>query len=186
MGERNVCVARADAAETALAAALEHLAGDLAEALPVYARLAGMEAPRVARARAGTDVARGDTVLLAWALEEGAPPTPPLAAYAREGALVYALVVTAAAGDPRLAAHALAELGELCAARGQAWMGALVVGDAEVVARFSRGPRMGWARRRVSEALDRLVCALLADAPAGETYVRPPLVARLAARALPA
>lgn len=186
MAAKTVCVACENAAASAQRAALVHLTGDFAEALPVYARLAGTEAPQLVRARAGRDVALGETVLLAWSLEEGAPPTPPLAAYARPGARVYALVVTASPDDPSLAAHALAELEELCELHGQSWMGALVVEDAEVVARFSHSPRMGWARRRISEALDQLICALLAGAPTGEKYVRPPLPARLAARLLPA
>lgn len=181
-----VCVAREVAAAPVQRAALEHLTGDFAEALPVYARLAGTEAPQLVRPRSGRDVALGETVLLAWSLEEGSPPTPPLAAYVRPGARVYALVITASPDDPSIAAHALAELEELCELHGHSWMGALVVGDAEVVARFSQGPRMGWARRRVSEALDQLICALLAGAPAGEKYVRPALPARLAARPLPA
>lgn len=186
MAAKTVCVACEDAAATAQKTALEHLTGDFAEALPVYAWLSKTEAPRLVRARAGRDVALGETVLLAWSLEEGAPLAPPLAAYVRPGARVYTLVVTASPDDPSLAAHALAELEEVCELRGQSWMGALVVGDAEVVRRFSRSPRMGWARRRVSEALDQLICALLAGAPAGEKYVRPALAARLAARLLPA
>lgn len=186
MAEKTVCIARADAASRPQRAALEHLTSDFAEALPVYARLSRTEAPELVRAGAGRDVARADTVLLAWAVEEGAlTPEKLPAACARPGARVYGLVVAAAPDDPRVAAHALADMEELCELRRQAWMGALVVGDAEAVARFSRGPRMGWARRRVSEALDQLICALLAGAPAGEKYVRPPLAARLAARLLP-
>ena len=186
MAAKTVCVARENAAAPAQRAALDHLTGDFAEALPVYARLSDTEAPQLVWARTGRDVERGETVLLAWSLEEGAPPTPPLAAYARPGARVYALVVTASPDDPSLAAHALAELEELCELHGQSWMGALVVGDAEVVTRFSHSPRMGWARRRISEALDQLICALLAGTSTGEKYVRPPLAARLAARLLPA
>lgn len=184
MGEQAICVASADVTTPELAAALEHLTSDLAEALPVYARIAGTEAPTLARSRAGADVARAGTVLLALALENGAPPLEgPPASWAPAGARVYALVTTA--GDPQLAAAALAELRELCELRGQAWMGGLAVGDAATVARFSRGPRMGWARRRVSEALDQLAWALLAGAPCDEQLVRPSLAARLAAHVLP-
>ena len=183
MGEQTICVARASVTAPAQAAALDHLTSDLAEALPVYARLAGTEAPALARARSGADVARADTVLLALALEDGAPSLEGLpASWMAAGARVYALVTTAYA--PQQAALALSELQDLCELRGQAWMGGLAVGDAATVVRFSRGARMGWARRRVSEALDQLVWALLAGAPCGERCVRPALLARLASKLL--
>ena len=85
--------------------------------------------------------------------------------------------------DPGVATHALAALEERCGERGLVWCGGLAVGDAGLLPNMARRPRMGWARRRVSEALDRLVLALLAGEDAGEQYVRPSRYARLTCRA---
>lgn len=163
-----------DAASTLLA--------DAAEALPVYARLSGVAAPELVRAVAGADVARCDTVLLALALGSAAPRVEELPlSYAPAGTRVYALLCVD--DDPGIATHALAALEERCGERGLAWRGGLVVGDAGLLPDMARRPRMGWARRRVSEALDRLVLALLAGEDAGEQYVRPSRYARLTCRA---
>lgn len=162
-------------------AATAALLADAAEALPVYAELAGVAAPEPVRASAGRDVAGCDTVLLALRLGARATRVEELpVSYAPAGARVYALLC--ADDDPSIAAHALAELEERCEARGLAWMGGLAVGDAGLLPALGRQPRMGWARRRVSEALDALLIALLADRPFGERYVRPSRYARLVAR----
>lgn len=162
-------------------AATAALLADAAEALPVYAELAGVAAPEPVRASAGRDVAGCDTVLLALRMEACATRVEELpVSYAPAGARIYALLC--ADDDPNIAAHALAELEERCEARGLAWMGGLAVGDAGLLPALGRQPRMGWARRRVSEALDALLIALLADRPFGERYVRPSRYARLVAR----
>lgn len=161
--------------------ATKALLADAAEALPVYARLAGTEPPELVRADAGADVARCDTVLLALALGPAAPRVEELPlSYAPAGARAYALL--AVSGDPQVAAPALAALEERCEERDLAWRGGLAVGDADLLPRIARCPRMGWARRRVSEALDRLLIALLANQPAGEKYVRPSRYARITCR----
>ena len=163
-----------DAASTLLA--------DATEALPVYARLSGVAAPELVRAVAGADVACCDTVLLALAMGSAAPRVEELPlSYAPAGARVYALLCVD--DDPGIATHALAALEERCEERGLVWRGDLVVGDAGLLPDMARRPRMGWARRRVSEALDRLVLALLAGEDAGEQYVRPSRYARLTCRA---
>lgn len=162
-------------------AATSALLADAAEALPVYARLAGTQAPELVRARAGRDVASCDTVLLALKLDGTNPRVEELPiSYAPTGARVYALLCTE--GDPGVATYLLAELDERCEERGLRWCGGLAVGDADLLPRITGCPRMGWARRRVSEAVDELLIALLANKSVGERYVRPSRYARLIGR----
>ena len=159
-------------------ATLECLLADAAEATAVYAQLAGVECPELVRARCGRDLAGCSAVLLALRLGERGRATEgtPLA-YAEPGAGVYAII--SVDEEPGIAAYAVAELEDACDARGLVWRGCVVVGDAALLPRVARQPRMGWARRRVSEAVDGLLLALLAKTDAGEKYVRPSLYARL-------
>lgn len=162
-------------------AATSALLEDAAEALPVYARLGGAQAPELVRAHAGRDVASCDTALLALKLDGASPRVEELpVSYAPTGARVYALLCTE--GDPGVATYLLAELDERCEERGLRWCGGLAVGDADLLPRIAGCPRMGWARRRVSEAVDVLLIALLAGESVGEKYVRPSRYARLIGR----
>lgn len=171
-------IALVGASGTASASAL---LADAAEALPVYAWLAKTAEPDLVEARSGKEIASSDTVLLALELGFNAPRVDELPLnYAPSGARVYALVCTE--GEPDIASYALTALAERCEERGLAWMGGLVIGDAGLLPSMARRPRMGWARRRVSEAVDQLLIALLAAEPAGEKYVRPSRYARLTCR----
>ena len=158
--------------------ALECLLSDAAEAIDVYARLAGVESPELVRTSCGRDLAGCPAVLLAlWLGERGHATEEAPLAYAEPGASVYALI--AVDGEPGIAAHAVAELEDACAVRGLVWRGCVAVGDAALLPKVARQPRMGWARRRVSEAVDGLLLALLAKTDAGEKYVRPSFYAHL-------
>ena len=171
-------VALVDASATAPTSTL---LADAAEALPVYAWLAGAEEPKIENARPGEDLADCDTVLLALELERGAVRIERLpVGHAPAEVRVYALVCTEE--DPEVGSRALTALERCCEERGLSWMGGLVVGDANLLPRISGRPRMGWARRRVSEAVDQLLIALLAAEPAGERYVRPSRYAHLTCR----
>lgn len=156
-------------------AATSALLADAEAALPVYARLAGIEAPGLVRTLPGGDVRGCDTVLLALMAGGSTAQTDGLP----RGARVYALVCAA---KDRPATDDLARLERECGERGLAWMGGLAVGDAGLLPQMARRPRMGWARRRVSEALDQLLVALLAHRQFGEKYVRPSRYARLTCR----
>lgn len=134
--------------------AVSHLLADLTEAHAVYEHVYGP----------GMD---GAAVVLGLA----AGTHPDLPSLPR-GARVYAICVTDAP-DPAPAADALDNLARRCVARGLRWMGGLAVANGSVVAYSARSPRMGWRRRRVSEAVDRLIAAIRSDAPAGATLVRP-------------
>lgn len=142
---------------------------DLAEALPVYARLAGIEAPELVDVRSACDLDNCDTVLLVLPAEsdDTVPALPP-------GTRVYAVAV-APGRDPALARARLASARQQCEKLGARWMGGLALGGAEMVARTTRSPRMGWLRRRRSEAEDRLLMALLAGEHAADEEVAAPL-----------
>lgn len=175
---RRIALAGVDAGGTG---AVGCLLADFAEALPVYARLAGMAAPELAHARCDRDVAGCDTVLIGLMLGAGAPDAGELPlSYAEPGTRVYALVCTE--GEPGFAAQELEALAERCGARGLRWMGGLAVGDAAVLPRVAGRARMGWARRRVSEAVDRLIAAVRAGLPAVDELARPSRWARAVAR----
>lgn len=139
------------------------LAADLRAALGVYAHLAGTEPPEL------TDVPAGaEAVLLVVGADEAAAFGP------AAGVRLYAVVLGRAwEGDE--AWRALEGLGRTCASGGGHWMGGLAVGGSSLVERTTRSPRMGWLRRRLSEAVDRVVIALLAGMPAPQELVRPPV-----------
>lgn len=173
--------ARVALVEAPASARTSALLDDAADALPVYAWLAKTEAPEIVRARPGADVTGCDTVLLALAARTVAPGADgELLGSAAAGTRVYVLMC--ADDDRNAAADALAALRERCEARGLAWLGGLAIGDAGLLPRMACRPRMGWARRRVSEAVDQLLIALLAGQSFGEQYVRPSLYARVTCR----
>lgn len=160
--------------------AVSCLFADFAEALPVYAELAGMAAPELvlvddARAADGCD-----TVLLG-ALFDAGEKSERLAACLRScapGTRVYALGATDTR-DPRSAVPTLAALVDACEELGLLWMGSVMMGHAALLPNVAGCPRMGWARRRTSEAVDRLIAAVRAGLPAGDELVRPSVWARV-------
>lgn len=141
------------------APAAEALLADIAQALPVYARLAGVTGPDVVHTTPGRGDAGCDTVLLALGAGE-----PPRLGGLAAGTRVYALLYLGGRG-PESAEAALGGVQAACFEAGLSWRGGLVVSEAEHLARLMRTPRMGWARRRVSEATDRLIMALLSGRP---------------------
>ena len=146
--------------------AVGHLLSDLAEACTVYERVYGA-------------VVDGEATVLGLSADAAdAVPAPPALP---PGARVYAVCVTGAP-DPATAAVALDDLARRCEAAGLRWMGGLAVADGPVVTHAARSPRMGWRRRRVSEAVDRLVAAIRSGTPAPAELVRPSRYARLVER----
>lgn len=53
----------------------------------------------------------------------------------------------------------------LCAHANRAWCGGLAVPEAHKRARWAKAPRMGWRRRKLSEAIDRLILAVRTGSP---------------------
>lgn len=148
-----------------------HLLDDLAEALPVYARLADVTTPELVRPAPGGRVPRCDTVLLGSALP-GLAPAREVAAEVMPGTRVYALAHLRDLENAGTA-PSFSPLKAACEAAGARWMGGLVVCGDELVLPAAGSPRMGWRRRWVSEPLDQLILALLAGTGAGTLTARP-------------
>ena len=148
-----------------------HLLDDLAEALPVYARLADITTPELVRPAPGGRIPRCDTVLLCGALSDPGPACE-AAAEVMPGTRVYALAHLRGRGSAG-ATPSFSPLEAACKTVGARWMGGLVVCGDELVLPAAGSPRMGWRRRWVSEPLDQLIFALLAGTEAGTLTARP-------------
>lgn len=147
------------------------LLDDLAEALPVYARLADVSVLELFQAPPDKNLPRCDAALLAYALQDPAPAHDAATRIA-PGTRVYALThLEGRAGTE--AATSFSQLEALCEAAGARWMGGLVVCGDELVLPAAGSPRMGWRRRWISEPLDQLIIALLAGTDAGTLTARP-------------
>lgn len=167
--------------------ATAHLLADLAEALPVYARMAGMEAPELvdvhcpnAGAAAADDLAGCDAVLLGYPLYVDALPSGLVDLLVRwrgsvaPGTRVYALSNNGFY-EPRQILPSFLVLENFCAAAGARWMGGVAVGGGGMTLVTAGTPRMGAMRRPVSEAIDRLIAAVRSGTEVGDVLVRPPV-----------
>lgn len=94
------------------------------------------------------------------------------------GAQVYA-VVCCESCDADEAWDTVSGLEKQCLEAGLLWCGGMVVPGAANLPRVWGKPRMGRARRRVSEATDELLLAIRCGEPAGTIIVRPRLSWRL-------
>ena len=160
------------------------LLADLEEALGVYARVYGdgpaPEVVHVGCPRSGADgdaLSDCDTVLLGYPLYVDAPPAGLVdlleraAGLLAPGTRVYALA-NMGFYEPEQIEPSFALLGQFCRMAGARWMGGVAVGAGPMVAAAAHGPRMGWARRAVSEAVDRLIAAMRSGSAAGFDGVR--------------
>ena len=170
------------------AGATGHLIADLADALCAYARAYGegpvpelvpMGCPREGAGDASVLVGC-DTLLLAYPPQGDVPPSGLADLLGRARGLVaggtraYALAVTRLA-DPSSADPSLREVEGLCRAASMRWMGEVAVGGSDAVVPLAGSPRMGIARRRTSEAVDRLVIAMLGGIRSDAAHVRQPV-----------
>ena len=160
--------------------ATAHLLADLAEALPVYARRADVAAPELVRATAPTELAGCDAVVLGYSLYVDALPSGlvDLLVCARDelaaGTRVYALA-NMGFYEPEQIVPSFSVIENFCAAAGARWSGGVAVGAGGMVLPVAQTPRMGMMRRSVSEAIDRLIMAVLAGTDAGAIEARPPV-----------
>ena len=141
------------------------LLDDFEDALGAYARLGGVRAPRRARSSRNAD-----TLVIATHARDTTEFKS--LAYSPD-ALVYALV---ACDGPETseAQAAMEQLRAQLERKGALLAGCALIPLANELERHMRDPRMGHARRNVSEAIDELVLALrCADEP-GVIDVRPP------------
>ena len=158
--------------------ATAQLLGDFAEALPVYARMAGVGRPELVRATRAELLEGCDVVLIGYPLYVDALP----------GGLVELLERSRGVISPGTRVYALANMGfyeaeqivpsfsvieNFCAGSGARWMGGVAVGAGGMLGAIAKSPRMGMLRRGVSEAIDRLIMAVLAGSDAGEGLARP-------------
>lgn len=184
-------VALVNASPRGSRATTAHLLADLAEALPVYARLADVAGPELVRAAAPTELASCDAVVLGYPLYVDALPSGmvDLLVRARDelgpGTRVYALA-NMGFYEPEQTAPSFSVIENFCAAAGAHWSGGVAVGAGGMVLPVAGTPRMGMMRRSVSEAVDRLIMAVLGGTGAGVIEARPPIprfAYRLAAEA---
>lgn len=164
--------------------ATAHLLADLSEALGVYARLAGVAEPELVevacrQAGAGASGLAGcDTVVLGYPLYVDALPSGLVgllgdaARLLAPGARVYALAnLGFYEAEQILPSFSLVE--GFCAAAGAHWAGGVAVGAGGMVLPVATTPRMGMLRRSASEAIDRMIAAILSGTDAGAILARP-------------
>ncbi len=150
------------------------LLGDLVEAGAVYERLAGLATPVEFEVLGGaTEAGACEALVLGVCAGEGlAEPLAELLPNVAEGSQVYA-VVACESREPEGALPALSALEEWCSEQGFIWQGALVVADAARLPLVWGKPRMGRARRPVSETMDELILAIRCGAEVGVGTARP-------------
>lgn len=138
---------------------------DFDDALHAYARLGGVDAPQRIE-----DAIDADAVVIATSARRPSfvelPGLSP-------SALVYALIACdgAETDEARLAMERMRGLLEQS---GAMLVGCVLIPLAGQLEQHIKGPRMGHARRNVSEATDELVLALRCAATPGVIEVRPP------------
>ena len=150
------------------------LLGDLAEAGAVYERLAGLATPVEFEVLGGAAEAGACEALVlgVCAGEELEKPLAGLLPNVAEGSQIYA-VVACESREPEETLPALSALEKWCSEQGFIWQGALVVADAARLPLVWGKPRMGRARRPVSETMDELLLAIRCGAEVGVGTAKP-------------
>jgi len=115
----------------------------------------------------------GEPLQVDMRTHSSSPPTHRICARLAPGALVYALIACDAC-ETSEARQALESLEERLDRTHATLAGCALIPLAETLETSMRGPRMGHARRNVSEATDELVLALRCADEAGIIDVRPP------------
>lgn len=141
------------------------LLDDFEDALAAYARIGGVPAPRRALASRHADA----LVIATHARDMHEARYTAIA----PGALVYALIACDAC-ETSEARQALESLEESLDRTHATLAGCALIPLAETLETRMRGPRMGHARRNVSEATDELVLALRCAEKTSIIDVRPP------------
>lgn len=138
---------------------------DFDDALHAYARLGGVDAPQRVE-----DAIDADAVVIATSARRPSFVELPGLSPSK---LVYALIACdgAKTGEARLAMERMRGLLEQS---GAMLVGCALIPLAGQLERHMKDPRMGHARRNVSEATDELVLALRCAATPGVIEVRPP------------
>lgn len=123
-----------------------------------------------------------DSVVIGYALEAGEDTTESINDAVRllsptdasRDLRVYAIVVNHSY-DAENALGSLDALRASCSEAGLRFSGGILIGGGALLPRLSNKPRMGSARRRVSEAIDELIETVREGRDAGIIKVRPPI-----------
>lgn len=165
---------------------------DFAEAFEVYARLdadANTVVPQISRitwdnadAVDSHNLSAFDTIVLGFRTHGDNRPThftallKSLASHQdlMPEARLYAIAATDLY-EPKAALPSSDELEDLCARAGISWCGGLAVGASDMIPAVAHTPRMGFLRRRLSEATDDLILAIRCGTTAGVIEATPPI-----------
>ena len=151
------------------------IANDFEDALSAYSKIGGTKPPAVSRSLEGDPAI--DAVVIIFAAND-AQLAENLLANLESKCLVYALA-SDNAGDAENALRTLDALKDACNEQGLSWMGGLVVPCRAWYEAHMGKPRMGGARRSLSEVTDDIVLALRCGNYAGVSVVKAPLRARI-------
>lgn len=151
------------------------IANDFEDALGAYSKIGGTKPPAVLHSLEGDPAI--DAVVIMFAASD-ARLTEDLLANLESKCLVYALA-SDDTDDAKDALRALDALKDACNERGLSWRGGLAVPCRAWYEAHMAKPRMGSARRSLSEATDDVVLALRCGNYAGVSAVKAPLRTRL-------
>lgn len=158
------------------------MANDFEDALSAYSEIGGTRPPAVLHSLEGEPTV--DAVVIIFAASD-ARPTEDLLADLESTCLVYALAYDDTE-DAKDALRALDALKKVCNELGLSWRGGLAIPCRAWYEMHMAKPRMGSARRSLSEATDDIVLALRCGDYAGVSIVKAPLRARISTPKTPA
>lgn len=165
--------------------AFHHLVEDLEEAIGVYERMAA-GAPSSSARHPRSFFASTLELAAEDLLEEGAGAHTVAKMHAQSNLPIYALAMMPGSHTGE-AERALEHVAAMCREHDIPWGGGLAFGEAELIARCARQPRMGRMRRARSEHIDLLIAAIrsrcgmhnLPDAPSSGIVRVPRSVPRI-------
>lgn len=158
------------------------MASDFEDALGAYSEIGGTRPPAVLRSLEGNPTI--DAVVIIFAACD-ARLAEDLLANLESKCLIYALT-SDDTEDAKDALRALVALKDACTEQGLSWRGGLAVPCRAWYEAHMAKPRMGSARRSLSEATDGVVLALRCGNYAGVSIVKAPLRARISTPKTPA
>ena len=158
------------------------MANDFEDALGAYSEIGGTRPPTVLHSLEGEPAV--DAVVIIFSASD-AQFAEDLLANLESKCLVYALA-SEDTEDAKDALRALDALKDACNKQGLSWRGGLAVPCHVWYEAHMARPRMGSARRSLSEATDDVVLALRCGNYAGVSIVKVPLRARISTPKTPA